>query len=286
VLTAVPGPQPADAFRPPYAGQAKPLHRASSVCWSLLPKLPVPADAPAASEVLRDVERPWIDHLDSWTMQHGCATLNMYCYGREIGNVVSKVSLFALLDTPEQQAVATRLIQLGIDNYGVIQAGGGWGADGGHFNGRKWPIVLAGELLGVSAMKSPGVDIGGEDAQVYVGNNGKALWGRNCSSCFFSNGCSLGGSCTAGAQDCRDPAGLVDGCEGYRNCCTSLTWVGEALAARILGATSDWGNQAFFDYVDRWMTGDVQGGGGAGSAFVSGMWAAYRNNLPAHGSCP
>jgi hypothetical protein len=107
---------------------------------------------PPAAEVLRHVERPWIDHLDSWTMQHGCATHNMFCYGREIGNIVSTIAVYVLLDTPAQRELATRFIQLGIDNYGVVKSGGGWGSDGGHFNGRKWPIVFAGGMLNNAGM--------------------------------------------------------------------------------------------------------------------------------------
>jgi hypothetical protein len=44
--------------------------------------------------------------------------------------------------------------------------------------------------------------------------------------------------------------------EAYRRCCTSVSWVGEALAIRILGGKSLWNHPAFFDYVDRWMTED------------------------------
>jgi hypothetical protein len=280
VFTVLASPPAPGTFRPPYAGDSKPLHRLSKVAWSALPNLPAPSNAPAGDKVLRHVERPWIDHLNSWTMQHGCATLNMYCYGREVGDVVSTVSQFVLLDTPERDDVAIRLIQVGIDNYGVLQGGGGWGADGGHFNGRKWPIVFAGVMLGEAAMRSPGVHIGNEDRMTYFGANGKALWGRDCNDCYFSNGCEYSGSCTNGAKDCRDPAHLVDGCSGYRNCCTSHTWVGTSLAARILGAKSDWGNDAFFDYIDRWMSGDVPGGGNTTSAFVTEMWNTYHDNLP------
>ena len=42
--------------------------------------------------------------------------------------------------------------------------------------------------------------------------------------------------------------------ESYRRCCTALAWVGEALAARRLGLVAHWRHDAFFDYVDRWMT--------------------------------
>ena len=86
------------------------------------------------------------------------------------------------------------------------------------------------------------------------------------------------------------------GGEGYRRCCTSLSWVGQALAARLMSAIANWNHDAFFAYVDRWMDsiGDDQytetiyqmtGWDYRGSAFAQGqawdtlveeMWAAYR----------
>jgi len=84
--------------------------------------------------------------------------------------------------------------------------------------------------------------------------------------------------------------------EDYRRCCTSLSWVGEALSARILNATKIWNHDAFFDYVDRWMTENdsaaviaiKQAKGWDYSAdwlrqrqcwdsFVENMWTAYRS---------
>ncbi|MFY0541140.1 hypothetical protein [Nannocystis pusilla] len=222
ILTVVTAAPPADAFRPPYSGTDKPLHRAGDVCWSALPKLAPPADTPDPTALLRHVERPWVDHLRTWEIQHGCATLNMYCYGREVGDIVATLAAYVLLDTPDQQELARRLVQLGIDNYGVLQAGGNWDANGGHSNGRKFPIVFAGTLLGDAAMASPGTDIGNEDEMTYYGEGDKALWGRACDDdCYLPNGCQYGGDCDAGAKDCRDPAGLVDGCTDYRDCCTS-----------------------------------------------------------------
>lgn len=285
ILTIVDQAPPADAFRPPYAGPDKPSHRASDVCWDALPKLAGPAELPDAEALLRHVERPWVDHLGSWVMQHGCATHNMYCYGREIGNIVAQLATYVLLDTPQQQTLAIRLIQLGIDNHGVLQAGGGWPGDGGHFNGRKLPIVLAGSLLGDAAMASPGLDVGNEDRMTYYGSDGIARWGRDCDSCYFASGCDYAGACMNGAKDCRDPAGLEDGCADYRNCCTSVTWVGEALAVHAMGQRQAWGHDAFFDYVDRWVAGDVDGGGGASSDFVLEMWSMYRDAAPTVGGC-
>ena len=283
VLTVLAEPPPVSAFRPPYAGVDKPLHLASAICWDSLPDLPAPASLPDAEATLRHVERPWIDHLGSWEMQHGCATLNMFCYGREIGDVVSTLAAYVLVDSPAREALALRLVQLGIDNYGVLQAGGGWGADGGHFNGRKFPIVFAGGLLGDAAMASPGNAVGNEDAMTYRGAHGGALWGRQCTNCYFEAGCSYTAECPNGARDCKDPAELVDGCGDYRNCCTSRTWVGEALAVRLMGLVDAWGHEPFFEYVDRWMNGEVPGGGAASNAFVAEMWATHRDDRAASG---
>lgn len=42
--------------------------------------------------------------------------------------------------------------------------------------------------------------------------------------------------------------------ESNRRCCTSVSWVGEALAARLIpGMQSAWNHPQFLAYVDRWM---------------------------------
>jgi MYXO-CTERM domain-containing protein len=117
----------------------------------------------------------------------------------------------------------------------------------------------------------------GEDGQTYLGASGEALFGWDCGG---GHGTYLQDGCTgSGAKDCRDPAGAIDGCPDYRNCCTSSVWVGQMLSALMLGAKSVWNHDAYFDYVDRWMTGDVSGGDGS-NAFAEAMWALYRDDLP------
>ena len=41
--------------------------------------------------------------------------------------------------------------------------------------------------------------------------------------------------------------------ESYRRCCTSVGWVAQALALRLMHAEPAWDHDAFFDYVDRWV---------------------------------
>lgn len=295
VLTVVAAPQPPGALRPAYAGTSKRYFNTSEILWDLLPKLPAPASKPGGAGLLDEADRPRIDHLGSWTIQNSCAEQNWNngpgahaCYGREVSTFVSDAALYVLLDTPEREELTISMIQHGIDNYGVLKAGGQWAANGGHHSGRKWPIVLAAKLLNDCEMLDVGKEYDdshfGEDGQTYEGANGAALFGWDCgggNGSYFENGCS-----GSGAKDCRDPAGLVDGCPDYRNCCTSAYWVGQMLSALILDAKPVWGHDAYFDYVDRWMSGDVEGGGYGSSTFVEDMWSAHRANLPAPVAAP
>ena len=90
--------------------------------------------------------------------------------------------------------------------------------------------------------------------------------------------------------------------ESYRRCCTSVGWVAQALALHLLKAEKAWAHDAFFDYVDRWMTEDDKERrqeiakywknirldddahwmhqGYAWEPFVKTMWDKYRNHLP------
>jgi hypothetical protein len=88
--------------------------------------------------------------------------------------------------------------------------------------------------------------------------------------------------------------------ESYRRCCTSVGWVAQALALRLLHAEERWGHDAFLDYVDRWMFEDDAAfvktikeatgrdhdrewarQGQAWDAFVNEMWGRHRSALSA-----
>jgi hypothetical protein len=149
------------SFRPPYAGATyKPVHPLSAVKWTVLPKLPSPASIPNANTILRQFQRPWIDHQNGWTLQYTHSMNNHPGYGRDMANQVSNAALYVLLDEPKVDSVAIRLIQLGIDNHGVTKAGGYWGPDGGHALGRKWPILFAGLMLDDDSLTSIGARSG------------------------------------------------------------------------------------------------------------------------------
>jgi hypothetical protein len=166
-----------------------------------------------------------------------------------------------------------------VNDKRIEGSGFGWGY--------KWPILFAGIMLNHDGMKHPPLYRTGtinkfpEDRWTSYGAptpewpRGKPLWGTVDPE---YNECppDLGANADCSGQ----PA-------GYRICCSSHTWVGQALAARLMGAVFLWNHPAYFDYVDRWVGepnswvyGDKTGYGaiyGFGGQFVRDMWKTYRH---------
>jgi len=249
-----------------------------------------PKSIPDLALYERIFQRPWIDHTFTWIGRVTHPTDNMPDYGREISRAVSEASLLLMCDfkPDEKKKLLTGLVQYGIDLWGVVQAGGGWRANGGHGSGRKWPILLAGILLKDEAMQEPKAQFG-EDEQTYYGKGfygATALW-----RIVRRTG-------LRGEHEHLPPSEYPDQmmAEGYRRCCTSLSWVGTALSARMMHAEKVWNHPAYFDYIDRWMTEDESKQiadikahygkapsirqGETWSKFVTEMWQTYRQNLP------
>lgn len=290
VLTCVAEPPAADGFRPAYVGDKKSAFAASQLRRDLLPRLQPVGQAPDRKLYERYLERIWLDHLTEWPNRMMHPLENMPDYGREITNIVSTVSLLLLLDDPnrERETLLLRFVQLGIDYFGVTESDNDlWRANGGHNSGRKMPILFAGVLLGHDGMRHVKAAFA-EDQQTYYGagyRGQKALWTIDCTEARRHE--HLPPEKWAGPPFQGDNDGWKS--EGYR-CLNGPTWVGQALAARILGAKGDWNHDAFFDYVDRWVS-EAQDGlvdqktmkptgyqpfyGGAGG-FVEAMWKAYR----------
>ena len=312
-LTCLAEPVPADAFRPAYAGGVHEIHLARHLRRDLLPSLPRDGIAFVAhqggpdhpftlADVERWFERPWIDlAMDEFT----APVHNMPVYGREFSRAVGIASLLLVLDhSPEQkETLLLRLVQLGIDLWGLTQQGQPvtWTPLGGHGHGRKWPIVFAGLMLDDDAMRSPTRTrpelIFSEDAQTAF----EQSW--TGAGVIYGGHMGTEGHPTGrpgwGQYEHLPPEQWEFNAESWRRCCTSSAWVGMALAARILHAEDHWNHDAFFAYVDRWMTEDdtehiqriEQAQGWDYSAtwarqgfvydpFVRDMWNRYRENVP------
>jgi hypothetical protein len=260
VLTCLSGPASVDAFRPSYCDTTNRIYRASDLRRELLPKLKRVSSTPELSTWERIFERPWIDHTKGWGNRQTHPTDNMPEYSRELSRAVSIVSLMLICDFTEQQKenLLLHFVQYGIDLWGVAQAGGGWEAQGGYGNGRKWPIIFAGMLLQDEKMQNPNKSIPGvrfgEDEQTKYGNS----W--TGAKVIFAGHTPVGGTGDRGAYEHLPPAQWPGPhkamSEAYRRVSTSVCWVGQALTARIMHAQKLWNHDAWFDYIDRWMTED------------------------------
>jgi len=286
-LTCLAEVPPADAFRPPYVGDAKPLFRTGQLRRDLLPKLKPAGKVPGVKSYERYLQRIWLDHQREYVSRTMHPYENMPDYGREITNITSTLSLMLLLDDPdgERETLLLKFVQLGIDYWGVTQSGNDlWTANGGHNSGRKIPILFAGVLLNHEGMKHVKATFA-EDQQTYYGegwHGQKALWKISNSERRKHE------HLPPEKWDGPPFKGANNGwkSEGYRSL-NGPTWVGSALAARLLGAKAYWNHDAFFDYVDRWVaeetdgrvdgkTKERRGYQAADTRFIRPMWDAYR----------
>ena len=318
ILTSVAAPQPLDAFRPSYASGSATIHLSRNLGRQLLPGLaPVQHVAPL-SEFEGYLKRPWVDSV---FFNFDVPAEYMASYGRENGYVMSFSGLLLTLNfTPEQkEPLLVYLTQYGIDLYGLVEKGhAGWQAHGGHGTGRKFPIILAGVMLDDAAMKAVAADFSEDMQTIRVSETPPAgtytkSWHIKPETTVYGGHVGINGeSVNAGwgpYEHLAPSAWKSTLGESYRRCCTSVSWVGEALAARLIaGMQGAWNHPQFFDYADRWMlTPDdprdlsaiqsaagmvvdpdfqqgqswkILSGGGYSQAhrtFIDEMWAAYRN---------
>ena len=290
VLTCLDKAPPADAFRPPYAGIEKPIYRAKDLKWDLLPRLKAPAkNVPSWEEFERYFKRPWLDHTTSWLYQVTGPSENQPSYGREVSRVVSIAGLMLLLDVPKErkEKLMTGFVQYGIDLHGLIQCGRQWHGDGGHWSGRKWPVLFAGLMLGEQRMLDlPPTLIFQEDQQTYYGTG----W---CGQTALFQMIGHHGPRQPYEEKSPDTWDDMDKrSESYRLCCTAQAWIGTDLAVLLMKAKKSWNHDAYFDYCDRWMSQTDLYAGKRGSSkrpanegktydpFVDAMWAAHRQTVP------
>lgn len=305
VLTCMSEPVSPDAFRPSYSDTNNTIYYADEINRELLPLLPRVKSTPDLLLWERIFERPWIDHTQGWGNRQTHPTDNMPEYGIDLSKAVSIASLLLMLDfTPaEKENLLLSFVQYGIDLWGIARAGGGWEAAGGYGVGRKWPIIFTGILLNNKKMQQPDRYVPGirfsEDEQTTYGK------GWTGAEALFAGHSGIHGKGDRGPfehkhpSEWKSPAG-----EQYRRGC-SVSWIGTALATGIMHAEDLWNHDAFFDYVDRWMTEDdteflkeikkyypedlIGRDIGrlpqrtSGNAFIDEMWAKYRNSS-SHGN--
>lgn len=309
VLTCVAQPQPADAFRPAFCDRQQRIYLARNLKRELLPTAAATKSVPKVEQYVRFTQRPWVG---TGFFGFEEPVENMPQYGLEYGRVVGLSALLLASDLkPERkEPLLINFVQIGIDLGGMVRAGhSGWTGWGGHGSGRKLPIVFAGLLLGDEQLANinrsfPKASFG-EDEQTAYGEcwTGAKVVFAGHSGIDAATGVGRGRNSAWGPYEHLPPSQWKDGpntSESYRRCCTSVGWVAQALALRLMRAERAWSHDAFFDYVDRWMYEDDAGfvktikeatgrdhnkdwarQGQAWDGWVNEMWAKHRPTLPA-----
>jgi hypothetical protein len=306
VLTCVAGPQPPDAFRPAFCDREHHTYLSRNLKRELLPAVRATKSRPDMALYARFTQRPWVG---TGFFGFEEPVENMPQYGREYGRVVGISALLLCTDLPAEQkeTLLVNFVQVGIDLGAMVRAGHpGWTAWGGHGSGRKLPIVFAGLLLGDAQLANinhsfPKVSFG-EDEQTAYGDcwTGAKVVFAGHSGIDAATGAGRSRDNHWGPYEHMPPSEWGRGqltSESYRRCCTSLAWVGQALALHLMKAEAAWAHPAFFDYVDRWVyeddaefvktvkeatgqdySADWARQGQAWDEFVNEMWAAHRTD--------
>jgi hypothetical protein len=266
ILTVLAAPPPEGSFRPPYIGADKTItHNAAKLRFDRLPRLPRVPHAPDIARVAARFERPWLEHVLSWSGRYAHPAENMPDYGRDMALTIGDAALSLLLDytDEEKRTLLVRLVQYGLDLHAIARAGGTWDDLGGHMHGRKLPILLAGLVLDDEAMLSIGRTMPGrfqEDRQT-----------------FYVAGSDVGRRLHQADGRPR---------EVYRAEDVGVAEWGEqhTRQSRSLGLRERWNHPALFDYIDRYWTveaGRSAAGGDNIRPFHRALWEAYRGREPA-----
>lgn len=307
VLTCLDRIPPDDAFRPSYVGTDKSIHRLSTVRWDLLPNLPALSSSPSWPTMARIFQRPWLDHIQNWIGQYSLPGQNGPVYGREFSRMSSIAALMLLQDVPQEtkEPLMIGYLQLGIDLAGMAQNGRQWFSDGGHWQGRKWPILFASLMLDDPALRNfPKVDMAKhpysavnivsnaalaapttifqEDMDFYYGTGGdgqnalwQIVWHSQPRAPYQENSYT----------NFNSEQVWLDGYYNINVCALS----GAALAAQLMGARQIWDNDAFFDHMDYWMLEANWWNrpswlplncGKTYDRYLQDMWTAYREDVP------
>jgi len=159
----------ANAFRPAWADCTKKLYTTDDITYaalagSALPSLSVPAGTrPDLATVEGWLEQMWLDNHSSngdGTQYHNPSE-NMTNYGREHLQRIGIAALYLAMDSGtigSKTTLLRRMIQLGLDYYGMLESGCKWVCNGGLNYGKKLPILLAGTLLNDSDMLAIGTN--------------------------------------------------------------------------------------------------------------------------------
>lgn len=302
-LTVLGSAAPANSFRPPIFGTAKPIYSYNKVNMSKLANLAHSTLKPShiansSKSVVQNyanyLRRPWIiwghDYLGRFIHPlDNMPNYYEYCY-----YVYSEGGLIINSDYSGKAEVVKGLVQLGIDTYYVTAK------NKGDRTVSKFPMLVAGVLLGEPKLYTSSYSRFKEILQTYYGTGWSkptptVLWRQKTVNAHEQADPSHWHSMYVAEQG-ESGAGKL---EKYRRCCSSNSWSGIALSIRAMNASTQWNHKAFLDYVDRWHNeagavdstnrAKINSSGYSSSAwgnsgdteskFTSDMWSKFRKKF-------
>jgi len=156
VLTILSEQPPENSFRPGISGTNKSAIT-NTIDYNSLPSIIYPGTKPDIESYKDYLRMVWLDHNPGYTtryMHPSDSGLNNYYFPQTF----AEIALMLAMEYPaaDKKTLIDRYVQLGIDLYSYTTAGPGWPPDGGHSQGRKLPILIAGKLLGNQDMMNIG----------------------------------------------------------------------------------------------------------------------------------
>ncbi|MEN8157056.1 MAG: T9SS type A sorting domain-containing protein [Bacteroidota bacterium] len=266
-------------FRPSYCGDDKKSYfNISDLDYSSLKTLERAENFLSLEEAESFFERNWIDYIPEWIGEFTHAKQNMkVSYGAGVASMISLGALALNTEygngTADKEILLKRVVQLGLDLYGAVTQPGGeniFRNNGGLLVGRKFPVVLAGKVLGnddilnIGSLR-PDIHFHEDDQSFYVAQ----------SDIDLTNGPSWN-------PDSRDVVtmayqtediglpewGIVHATQpersnkfwetSYRRCCNVSSVQGSVLAAHAMGIKENWAHNELFDYLDRYLSIEKQ----------------------------
>lgn len=247
VLTCVSTPPEPTDFRPSYAGGTKVT---ASTIGMRHPNLGMRTRMPTLTPNITPsaFEGVWLDFYPGWSVRTLHPNSNMPNYGRDLSTKVGSGMLsLAMHPASETSELLVRMVQLGIDNYGLYVNGASWQGNGGHGSGRLAPILLAALALNRYDMASVDPLRFGEGQQTFFveEKNGVINGGHG------GYGPEHVGMPEWGMYHLTDPTrDTVVWPVDYRVCCTANAWVGQLMALRLMGMLR---HRPWLPYVDRYL---------------------------------
>jgi hypothetical protein len=290
VLTVLAAEPPKDAFRPPYCGSDKSIKfTAAKLDKTKLLNLAPVANTPDPADMLKRVERPWIDHVNQWLGAMIHPSENMPNYGRDLAQTLSDAILLLQVDfskvqgNPSKDKLLIAMVQHGIDLAGIADNGGGWPANGGHHLGRKWPILFAGVVLNDGHLKSVGqwktrfqedeqtFFVSEKEVEITHSDKWKPDPRAKQQEPYTKDDIGLP---EWGIVHREQPTADNKGWDATYRHVNGPVFPSFVLAARLLGQEQAWNHPPLFAYTDRFVEKQRDERGQA-KAFSWNMWKAY-----------